>query len=125
MPRRAARPLARALAALIVVASFGSASVARAEDAIIPEIPSCASILERKVIFTKTIVGVQGAVITKEYKRNQWATSVLDPLHRLPASYVPRDLTWITPQGTLFGEGGLPAAARRGRVAPCDVSGCA
>ena len=50
------------------------------------------------MIFTRTIVGVQGAVITKEYKRNQWATSVLDPLHRLPASYVPRNLTWITPQ---------------------------
>jgi hypothetical protein len=81
-----------------LVASFGVAPVARADDAVIPEIPSCTSILERKVIFTKTIVGVQGAVITKEYKRNQWATSVLDPLHRLPASYVPRDLAWITPQ---------------------------
>ncbi|MFM7824766.1 MAG: M15 family metallopeptidase, partial [Candidatus Limnocylindrus sp.] len=98
MPRRAAGPLAHALSWLILVTSFGSATPVRAEDAVIPEIPSCASILARKVIFTKTVVGVQGSVITKEYKRNQWATSVLDPLHRLPASYVPRDLTWITPQ---------------------------
>jgi D-alanyl-D-alanine carboxypeptidase len=98
MPRRAAGPLALALSALILFASFGVAPVARADDAVIPEIPSCASILARKVIFTRTTVGVRGAVITKEYKRNQWATSVLDPLHRLPASYVPRDLTWITPQ---------------------------
>lgn len=98
MPRRAAKGCALTLVALIWIVSFGAAPVTRADDAVIPEIPSCASILERKVIFTKTIVGVQGAVITKEYKRNQWATSVLDPLHRLPASYVPRDLTWITPQ---------------------------
>jgi D-alanyl-D-alanine carboxypeptidase len=98
MADRAAAARAFALSALIVAAAFGAAPSARADDAVIPEIPSCASILARKVIFTKTVVGVKGAVITKEYKRNQWATSVLDPMHRLPASYIPRDLTWITPQ---------------------------
>jgi len=98
MPRRADGLLALALSWLILVASVGAAPTARAKDATIPEIPSCASILSRKVILNKTVVVMQGSVITKEYKRNQWATSMLDPLHRLPASYVPRDLTWITPQ---------------------------
>ncbi len=56
MPRRAAGPLALALSALVLFASFGVAPVARADDAVIPEIPSCASILARKVIFTRTIV---------------------------------------------------------------------
>jgi LAS superfamily LD-carboxypeptidase LdcB len=98
MASRAAAARAFALSALIVAAAFGAAPSVRADDAAIPEIPSCSSILARRVIFTKTVVGVKGAVITKEYKRNQWATSVLDPMHRLPASYIPRDLTWITPQ---------------------------
>lgn len=98
MPRLAVRLAAAAASVLLVLLSVSTPQRARADEAAVPEIPSCATILARKVIFTKTVVGVKGAVITKEYKRNQWATSVLDPMHRLPSSYVPRDLTWVTPQ---------------------------
>ncbi|MGA1353931.1 MAG: hypothetical protein ACO32I_04015, partial [Candidatus Limnocylindrus sp.] len=61
MASRAAAGRALALSALIVAAAFGAAPSARADEAVIPEIPSCASILARKVIFTKTVVGVKGA----------------------------------------------------------------
>ena len=98
MPRRAVRLALLLASASIIALSFSAPRRVRADEVVVPEIPSCASILAQKVIFTKSVVGVKGAVITKEYKRNQWATSVLDPMHRLPASYIPRDLTWITPQ---------------------------
>jgi LAS superfamily LD-carboxypeptidase LdcB len=98
MPRRAVRLAVLLASASIIALSFSAPRRVRADEVVVPEIPSCASILAQKVIFTKSVVGVKGAVITKEYKRNQWATSVLDPMHRLPASYIPRDLTWITPQ---------------------------
>ena len=98
MPRRAVRLALLLASASIIALSFSAPRSVRADEVVVPEIPSCASILAQKVIFTKSVVGVKGAVITKEYKRNQWATSVLDPMHRLPASYIPRDLTWITPQ---------------------------
>jgi len=96
-PRLAVALAVLIAAAPLLAASQGSVSSARAQEDALPTIPSCESILARKVIFTKTSIGVRGAVITKEYKRNQWATSVLDPMHRLPASYVPNTLTWVTP----------------------------
>ena len=64
MPRSAAGPLALALSALILFASFGVAPVARADDAVIPEIPSCASILARKVIEAAVVHGGLVAVFT-------------------------------------------------------------
>ena len=92
-------PRAFALALLVAFATAGvkPSTVLAVGDAI-PEIPSCATLLERKVIFTTTTVGMQGEEITKEHLRKQWATAVLDPMYRLSSGYVPTTLTWITPQ---------------------------
>jgi LAS superfamily LD-carboxypeptidase LdcB len=54
--------------------------------------------LARKVTFNATTVAIEGEQLTKERLRKQWATSVLDPMHRLPSNYVPTTLTWITTQ---------------------------
>ena len=92
-------PRAFALAVLFVFATAGvkPSSVLAADDAI-PEIPSCATLLARKVTFNATTVAIEGEQLTKERLRKQWATSVLDPMHRLPSNYVPTTLTWITTQ---------------------------
>ncbi len=90
--------LALLLAAGGLVANGASPlSVAAAENEI-PEIPSCAALLERKVTFNATTVSIEGEELTKERLRKQWATSVLDPMYRLSSSYVPTTLTWITTQ---------------------------
>ena len=81
----------------LVVSGASPLSVAAADNAI-PKIPSCATLLARKITFNATTVAIEGQKLTKERLRTQWATSVLDPMHRLPASYVPTTLTWITTQ---------------------------
>ena len=94
----------RSLALALLLAAGGLAvsgasplPVAAADNAI-PEIPSCATLLARKVTFNATTVAIEGEQLTKERLRKQWATSVLDPMHRLPSNYVPTTLTWITTQ---------------------------
>jgi D-alanyl-D-alanine carboxypeptidase len=98
MPKIRARSLALTL--LLIAGGFGASGGAPAVAAsnTVPDIPSCTSLLNRKVIFTTTAVGIEGEVITKESSRKQWATSVLDPMYRLSSTYVPTTLTWITPQ---------------------------
>jgi LAS superfamily LD-carboxypeptidase LdcB len=92
-------PRAFALALLIVFAAAGiKPSAVLAADVAIPEIPSCATLLARKVTLTATSVEIEGEELTKDRLRKQWATSVLDPMYRLPSSYVPTTLTWITTQ---------------------------
>ena len=91
-----------ALAALLLICGAGAQGSApagvRGLDGEIPEIPSCATLLARKVTFNATTVAIEGEQLTKERLRKQWATSVLDPMHRLPSNYVPTTLTWITTQ---------------------------
>ena len=97
-----ARARSLSLAAILLASGLGaqvsSPGAARAAEGDIPEIPSCAALEQRKVIFTTTTVGIQGEEITKEHLRSQWATTLLDPMYRLASGYVPRSLTWITPQ---------------------------
>ncbi|MEI6270914.1 MAG: D-alanyl-D-alanine carboxypeptidase family protein [Chloroflexota bacterium] len=100
-PMLRVRARTMALALFLLTGCFGVNGVSPAvvvADAAIPEIPSCATLLARKVIFTTTTVGIQGEEITKERLRKQWPTSVLDPMYRLSSTYVPTTLTWITPQ---------------------------
>ncbi len=101
------RPLLRirarslALALLVAAGGFavnGTVPAVVAADNQIPEIPSCATLLARKVTFNATTVSIEGEELTKERLRKQWATSVLDPMYRLSSSYVPTTLTWITTQ---------------------------
>jgi len=101
------RPLLRirarslALALLVAAGGFavnGTVPAVVAADNQIPEIPSCATLLARKVTFNATTVSIEGEELTKERLRKQWATSVLDPMYRLSSNYVPTTLTWITTQ---------------------------
>jgi D-alanyl-D-alanine carboxypeptidase len=61
---------------------------------------------KRKIIITRTSIGIQGAVITKNSSVNEWATSLLDPMYRLSSSYKPKNLVAITWRGVISPKGG-------------------
>jgi len=44
---------------------------------------------------------VKGSRVTLKSGVDDWATTVLDPLDRLPSRYVPTDLVWITSRGVV------------------------
>ena len=67
----------------------------------VPPITACSEINKRKIIITRTSIGIQGAVTTKYWRTNQWATSLLDPMYRLSSSYKPTNLVAITWLGVI------------------------
>lgn len=72
----------------------------------VPPITACSEINKRKIIITRTSIGIQGAVTTKYWRTSQWATSLLDPMYRLSSSYRPTDLVRITWRGVINPKGG-------------------
>ena len=72
----------------------------------VPPITACSAINKRKIIITRTSIGIQGAVTTKNWRTSQWATSVLDPMYRLSSSYKPTNLVRITWRGVISTKGG-------------------
>jgi LAS superfamily LD-carboxypeptidase LdcB len=74
----------------------------------VPPITACSEINKRKIIITRTSIGIQGAVTTKNWRTSEWATSVLDPMYRLPSSYRPpiKELVRITWRGVISPKGG-------------------
>jgi LAS superfamily LD-carboxypeptidase LdcB len=95
----------------------------------VPPITACSEINKRKIIITRTSIGIQGAVTTKNWHTSQWATAVLDPMYRLPSSYRPTNLVAITWLGVINATGGyllkreaadalvvMFAAAKRGKI---------
>ena len=72
----------------------------------VPPITACSVINKRKIIITRTSIGIQGAVTTKNWRTSQWATSVLDPMYRLSSSYKPTNLVRITWRGVISTKGG-------------------
>lgn len=72
----------------------------------VPPITACSVINKRKIIITRTLIGIQGAVTTKYWRTNQWATSLLDPMYRLSSSYKPTNLVAVTWRGVITPKGG-------------------
>lgn len=72
----------------------------------VPPITACSAINKRKIIITRTSIGIQGAVTTKYWRTNQWATSLLDPMYRLSSSYKPTNLVALTWLGVITPKGG-------------------
>ena len=72
----------------------------------VPSITPCSEIIKRKIVITRTSIGIQGAVITKNFRTNQWATSLLDPMYRLSSSYKPSNLVAVTWRGLISPKGG-------------------
>jgi LAS superfamily LD-carboxypeptidase LdcB len=72
----------------------------------VPPITACSEINKRKIVITRKSIGIQGAVITKNSRTSQWATSVLDPMYRLSSSYKPTNLVRITWRGVISPKGG-------------------
>jgi D-alanyl-D-alanine carboxypeptidase len=72
----------------------------------VPPITACSEINKRKIVITRKSIGIQGAVITKNSRTSQWATSVLDPMYRLSSSYKPTNLVRITWLGAISPKGG-------------------
>jgi LAS superfamily LD-carboxypeptidase LdcB len=72
----------------------------------VPPITACSAINKRKIVITRKSIGIQGAVTTKNWRANQWATSVLDPMYRLSSSYKPTNLVRITWLGAISPKGG-------------------
>ena len=111
------RPLMRALPllALILGASVlgaalpGGGVVAAGvapQTVAVPPITACSEINKRKIIITRTSIGIQGAVTTKNWRTSQWATAVLDPMYRLSSSYKPTSLVAVTWLGVINRKGG-------------------
>jgi len=69
-------------------------------------ITPCSEINKRKIIFSRTSIGIQGAVTTMNWRTNQWATTLLDPMYRLPAKYRPTGLIAVTWRGVINVKGG-------------------
>lgn len=69
-------------------------------------ITACSVINRRKIIFTRTSIGIQGAINTKNRRAGDWAVSLLDPMYRLPSNYKPTRLTAITWLGEINPKGG-------------------
>ena len=72
----------------------------------VPPISACSVINKRKIVISRTSIGIQGSVTTKYWRTNQWATSLLDPMHRLSSSYKPTNLISITWLGVISPKGG-------------------
>ncbi len=111
------RPLMRALPllALILGASVlgaalpGGGVVAAGvapQTVEVPPITACSEINTRKIIITRTSIGIQGAVTTKGWRTSQWATAILDPMYRLSSSYKPTSLVAVTWLGKVSPKGG-------------------
>jgi D-alanyl-D-alanine carboxypeptidase len=71
-----------------------------------PPITACSVINKRKIVISRTSIGIQGSVTTKYWRTNQWATSLLDPMYRLSSSYKPTNLVSITWLGVINPKGG-------------------
>jgi len=69
-------------------------------------IAACAEVNKRKIVITRKSIGIQGAVTTKNWRTNEWATSLLDPTYRLSSSYKPTGLVRITWRGVISPKGG-------------------
>jgi D-alanyl-D-alanine carboxypeptidase len=61
---------------------------------------------KRKIVISRTSIGIQGAVTTKYWRANEWAISLLDPMYRLSSSYEPTNLVRITWRGVISTKGG-------------------
>jgi D-alanyl-D-alanine carboxypeptidase len=74
----------------------------------VPPITACSEINKRKIVISRTSIGIQGAVTTKNWRTSQWATAVLDPMYRLSSSYRPpkEELIRITWRGVISPKGG-------------------
>jgi len=72
----------------------------------VPPITACSEINTRKIIITRTSIGIQGAVTTKGWRTSQWATAVLDPMYRISSSYKPTSLVAVTWLGVINRKGG-------------------
>lgn len=72
----------------------------------VPPITDCSEINTRKIIITRTSIGIQGAVTTKYWRKNEWAVTLLDPMYRLSSSYKPTSLVAITWLGVVSPKGG-------------------
>ena len=72
----------------------------------VPPITACSEINKRKIVISRTSIGIQGAVTTKNWRTSQWATAVLDPMYRLSSSYRPTNLVRITWRGVISTKGG-------------------
>ena len=72
----------------------------------VPPITACSEINKRKVVISRTSIGIQGAVTTKHWRKNEWAISLLDPMYRLSSSYKPTNLVGITWLGKVTPKGG-------------------
>ena len=71
-----------------------------------PPIAACSEINKRKVIITRTSIGIQGAVTTKHWHKSEWAISLLDPMYRLSSGYKPTSLVAISWLGVVGPRGG-------------------
>jgi LAS superfamily LD-carboxypeptidase LdcB len=72
----------------------------------VPPITACSVINKRKIVISRTSIGIQGAVTTKYWRTNEWAISLLDPMYRLSSSYKPTNLVRITWRGVISTKGG-------------------
>ena len=85
----------------------GVAAVGAAPSSVsVPPITPCSVINQRKIIITRTSIGIQGAVTTKYWRTSQWATTLLDPMYRISSSYRPTNLVAITWRGVINPNGG-------------------
>jgi LAS superfamily LD-carboxypeptidase LdcB len=107
---RVAPLLALILAASLLGAALPGGGVVAAgvapQTVVVPPITTCSEINKRKIVITRTSIGIQGAVTTKYWRTNQWATSLLDPMYRLSSSYRPTNLVRITWRGVVSPKGG-------------------
>jgi len=76
------------------------------QTVVVPPITACSEINKRKIVISRTSIGIQGAVTTKNWRTSQWATAVLDPMYRLSSSYRPTNLVAITWLGKVNPKGG-------------------
>ena len=72
----------------------------------VPPITACSVINKRKIVISRTSIGIQGSITTKYWRTNQWAASLLDPMYRLSSSYKPTNLVSITWLGVINPKGG-------------------
>ena len=111
-PIRIVLLLALILSASVLGAALPGGGVVAAgvapQTAEVPPITVCSEINKRKIIITRTSIGIQGAVTTKNWRTSQWATVVLDPMYRISSSYRPpnEELIRITWRGVISSKGG-------------------
>ncbi|MCX5978606.1 MAG: D-alanyl-D-alanine carboxypeptidase family protein [Chloroflexi bacterium] len=109
-PMRIVPLLALILGASVLGAALPGGGVVAAavapQTVAVPPITACSAINKRKIIITRTSIGIQGAVTTKNWRTSQWAAAVLDPMYRLSSSYRPTNLVRITWRGVISTKGG-------------------